>query len=425
MALLEISFLSLPSVDIGNDLPLILALIAAFLVAALLGAAEASLLRVPAVRATALADSGDPKAKRLASLLKRLTRVLNAILLAALLSQIAAATITGVLADRWFGSLGVTIASVALTLLLFVYAEAIPKTYAVRHPTRVGLLLSAPIGLLERLLRPVVSLLVGFADLQMPGKGISVSPTVTEEELKLLASRAASEGEITDEDRSLISRAFRFGDRQVDDVMVPRPQIVAVSVDATIAEAASTALKSGHRRLPLYAGSIEHVVGMVRLRDLVKIPEERRSLAVRTLMSEVLEVPESKAIGDLLKDMQANSTHLAIAVDEYGGTAGLVTIEDIAEELLGSISDEDDTPAIVESGPGVWSVDAALPIEDLSELLGQDLGSDAWNTVAGFVMSKLGRLPEVGDEVEVDTNTLRVMGTRGRRITRVQVSVGK
>ncbi|MBT8200456.1 MAG: hemolysin family protein [Acidimicrobiia bacterium] len=408
--------------DIGNDLPLILALIAAFLVAALLGAAEAALLRVPAVRAAALAESGDANAKRLAGLLKRLTRVLNAILLAALLAQIAAATITGVLADRWFGSLGITIASVVLTLLLFVYAEAIPKTYAVRHPTRVALLLSGLIGLLERLFRPLVSLLVGFADLQMPGKGISVSPTVTEEELKMLALRAASEGEITDEDQTLISKAFRFGDRQVDDVMVPRPQMVAVSVDASIAEATLIALEAGHRRLPLYEGSIEHVVGMVRLRDLVKIPEDRRSLEVRRLMSDVLEVPESKAIGDLLRDMQRTSTHLAIAVDEYGGTAGLVTIEDIVEELLGSISDDNDAPPIVESASGVWSVDAALPIEDLSELLERDLGSDGWNTVAGFMMSALGRLPEVGDEIDVDGGTLRVIGTRGRRITRVQVS---
>ncbi len=408
--------------DVGTDLPLILALAAAFLIAALLGAAEASLLRVPSVRAASLAERGDRRAQRLASLLSRMTRVLNAILLAALLAQIAAATITGVLANNWFGSLGVTLASVGLTLFLFVYAEAIPKTFAVRHPTQVALVLSGPISVLERTLRPVVSLLVTFADLQMPGKGITVSPTVTEDELKMLASRAAREGEITDEDMSLIGKAFRFGDRQVDDVMVPRPQIVAVAADAPVGEAAAIALDAGHRRIPVYEGSIEQIVGMVRLRDLVQVPEARRHLDVSTLMVEVLEVPESKAIGDLLQDMQSTSTHLAIAVDEYGGTAGLVTIEDIAEELLGSISDEVDTPAVVEIGPGVWSVDAALPIEDLSELVDQDLTGDAWNTVAGFVMAKLGRLPAVGEEVEFDGARLRVTGTRGRRITRLELS---
>ncbi len=408
--------------DVGTDLPLILALAAAFLIAALLGAAEASLLRVPSVRAASLAERGDRRAQRLASLLSRMTRVLNAILLAALLAQIAAATITGVLANNWFGSLGVTLASVGLTLFLFVYAEAIPKTFAVRHPTQVALVLSGPISVLERTLRPVVSLLVTFADLQMPGKGITVSPTVTEDELKMLASRAAREGEITDEDMSLIGKAFRFGDRQVDDVMVPRPQIVAVAADAPVGEAAAIALDAGHRRIPVYEGSIEQIVGMVRLRDLVQVPEARRHLDVSTLMVEVLEVPESKAIGDLLQDMQSTSTHLAIAVDEYGGTAGLVTIEDIAEELIGSISDEVDTPAVVEIGPGVWSVDAALPIEDLSELVDQDLTGDAWNTVAGFVMAKLGRLPAVGEEVEFDGARLRVTGTRGRRITRLELS---
>jgi len=416
--------LGLGVVDVGTDLPLILALAAAFLIAALLGAAEASLLRVPSVRAASLADRGDRRAKRLASLLARMTRVLNAVLLVALLAQIAAATITGVLASRWFGSVGVTVASVALTLFLFVYAEAIPKTFAVRHPTRVALLLSGPITVLERALRPIVSLLVTFADLQMPGKGITVSPTVTEDELKMLASRAAREGEITDEDMSLIGKAFRFGDRQVDDVMVPRPQIVAVAADAPIGEAAAIALDTGHRRIPVYEGSIEEIIGMVRLRDLVQIPEERRHLDVRTLMVDVLEVPESKAIDDLLRDMQSTSTHLAIAVDEYGGTAGLVTIEDIAEELLGSISDEVDAPAVVETGLGVWSVDAALPIEDLSELVDQDLTGDAWNTVAGFVMAKLGRLPAVGEEVEFEGARLRVTGTRGRRIIRLELTKG-
>jgi CBS domain containing-hemolysin-like protein len=401
---------------------LILALVGAFVAAVLLGAAEASLLRVPSVRAAALAAAGDSSAKRLAALLQRLTSVLNAILLAALLAQIAAATITGILADRWFGSLGVTVASIILTLVLFVYAEAIPKTYAVRHPTRVAMVLSPPITALERLLRPVVWLLVAFADLQMPGKGVTVSPTITEDELKMLASRAAHEGEITPEDRSLIGKAFRFGDRQVNDVMVPRTQMVAVAADAGIEEAATLALDTGHRRIPVYEGSIEHVVGMVRLRDLVQIPPERRHLGVRSLMTDVLEVPESKPIEDLLREMQESSTHLAIAVDEYGGTAGLVTIEDIAEELLGSISEAVEPAPVVEIGPGTWSVDPALPIEDLADLVDHDLSGEAWNTVAGFVMARLGRLPEVGEEVEFDGGRIRVTGTRGRRITRLEVN---
>ena len=406
---------------IGTDVILVIALVAAFLAATLLAAAEVSLLRLPSVRAATLAADGDKRAQRITRLLPRMTRVLNAILLAALLTQIAAATLTGILADIWFGSLGVTIASVVLTLLLFIYAEAIPKTYAVRHPEQVALALSGPIALLELALRPVVAVLVWLADLQMPGEGVSTGPTITEDELKLLAMRAAHEGEITEEDVDLIDKAFTFGDRQVDDVMVPRTEIVAIQVEATVDEAARIALEAGHRRLPVYQDSIEEIIGMVRLRDLVQIPDSRRELGVRNLLEEVLIVPETKRILELLREMQSAGRHLAIAVDEYGGTAGLVTIEDIVEELLGSISDENDALPIVETHDHTWSVDGGLPIEDLSALLGHDLGGDDWNTAAGYVLASLGRMPKVGDTVEFDEGSMRVVSLRGRRITRIEV----
>lgn len=402
---------------------LVISLVVAFLLATVLAAAEVSLLRLPSVRATTLAAGGDRRAQRITRLLPRMTRVLNAILLAALLTQIAAATLTGILADRWFGSLGVTIASVALTLLLFVYAEAIPKTYAVRHPERVALALSGPVAALELVLRPIVAVLVWLADLQIPGEGISTGPTITEDELKLLAMRAAHEGEITEEDVGLIERAFRFGDRQVDDVMVPRTEIVAVSTAATVDEAAQVAFEAGHRRLPVYRTSIEEITGMVRLRDLVQIPDDKRRLEVRSLVEDVLVVPETKRILELLREMQSAGRHLAIVVDEYGGTAGLVTIEDIVEELLGSISDESEALPIVEVDEETWSVDGALPIEDLSELLSTDLGGDDWNTAAGFVLASLGRMAAVGDTVEFERGSMRVVSVRGRRITRLEVTI--
>lgn len=388
----------------------------------MLAAAEASLLRLSSVRATSLAEAGNRRAQRLTTtILPRITRVLNAILLAALLTQIAAATLTGILADRWFGSLGVTIASIVLTLLLFVYAEAIPKTYAVRHPEQVAFLLSGFVATLERLVRPVVAVLVWFADLQIPGQGVSTGPTITEDELKLLATRAANEGAITEEDVNLIENAFRFGDRHVDDVMVPRTEIVAVPASATVAEAKATALGAGHRRLPVYADTIEETLGMVRLRDLVQIPRDRETLEVGSIVEPILLVPETKKIIDLLREMQSTGRHLAIVVDEYGGTAGLVSVEDIVEQLLGSVTDDADTPPIVEVEAGVWSIEGSLPIEDMSSLLSTDLGTDAYNTAAGFALAKLGRMPRVGDTTTFDEGTLRVVSMRGRRIMRLEL----
>lgn len=390
--------------------------------AVVVAAGEAALLRISPVRAASLASDGDRRARRVLALLDDLPQVLSAVLLTALLSQIGAATITGVLAQRWFGNLGVTLSSVGLTVLLFVYAEAIPKTYAVRHTDRVALALARPISRLELILRPVVRALVWFADIQMPGKGVTTSPTVTEDELRRLASRAAKEGEITPDDLGLIERAFRLGDRRVDDIMVPRADIVAVPADASLDVAVVIALEAGHRRLAVFAEDSENIVGVVLLRDLVRVPETRRDLlTVATLAKEPLVVPESKRVMDLLGEMQESRIHLAVIVDEYGGTAGLVTVEDIAEELLGSLSESVESSPVSLIADGRWSVDAALPIEDLADLLDAPLPEGDWNTVAGMIFALAGRVPEVGDEVEVPGHTLRVVATRRHRITRVEV----
>lgn len=405
------------------DLPLVAGFIAAFLLSVFVAAAETAFLRMPAVRVEALAGEGSRSAKRLASLADRLSEVLNAILLVALLSQISAATIAGILASRWFpGGVGVTVSSVVLTLVLFIYSEAIPKTFAVRHADRVALSLAYPLSWLELLVRPVVKVLVWVADLQMPGKGVVTSPTVTEDELRMLAGRAATEGQITSEDLQLIERAFRVGDRDVDDIMVPRTEMIAIEESTTVDDALQLALEMGHRRLPVFKGSLENVNGMVRLRDLVGVPVERReALPVSRLAEDTLVVPESKRVLDLLTEMQTSGIHLAVVVDEYGGTAGLVTVEDIAEELLGSISEQPTNAEVVEIGSGHWSVDGALPVEDVGDLLGEDLAAADSNTVAGIVLTLLGRLPHVGDSVDWNGHSLRVTAVRGRRITRVEL----
>lgn len=374
----------------GADVPLLILLGLALLVAVFLALAEASLLRISEYRVRALADEGDTAAIRLFSLVDRLPEVLNLILFLALLAQIGAATVTGVLAQRWFGNLGVTLASVVLTIVLFVYGEAIPKTFAVRHVETTALRVAGPIAFLERVLRPLVSLLIWIADMQMPGKGITTTPTVTEEELRLLAYRAAHEGEITKEDLNLIERAFRFGDRRADDIMVPRPDIVAVEVSTDVEHALEVALASGHRRIPVYEGVLEHITGVARLRDLMEARNrgvtDLHSIAVAPLV-----VPESKRITSLLAEMQDQNNHLAVVVDEYGVTAGLVTVEDVAEELLGTISDVDEPEQLERVGDGRWRAPGSLPVEDLEEI-GIDLPSGDWNTIAGLMIGVAGEL---------------------------------
>jgi CBS domain containing-hemolysin-like protein len=402
------------------DIPLVIALIALLLLAVFLAAAEAAVLRVTEIRARSLADSGDRKARRLLSLVERLPQVLNLILLLALLAQIGSATITGILAQRWFGNLGVTIASIVLTIVLFIYGEAIPKTYAVRHAVRTAMFVAAPIAFLERLFRPLVSLLVWIADIQMPGKGITTSATVTEDELRMLAIEAADEGEITEVDRQLIDRVFRFGDRRVDDIMVPRPDIVAVEQDTPLQQALDVALQAGHRRIPIYVDDLERIEGVVRLRDL--IPALDAGVAdLRSIAYAPLVVPESKRVTGLLADMQEQNNHMAVVVDEYGVTVGLVTIEDVAEELLGSISDEPATPTLEHVGKGRWRVAGSMPVEDLESELGMQVPEGEWNTAAGLMIGVAGSLLKPGSTVEIDVFTLTVETVRGRRITTILI----
>lgn len=401
------------------DIPLVLALVGLLLLAVFLAASEASLLRITEFRARALAADGQANTARLLSVVERLPQFLNLILLLALLAQIGAATITGILAQRWFGNVGVTIASVVLTVVLYIYGEAIPKTYAVRHAERTAMRVVAPISLLERLFRPVVRLLVWIADLQMPGKGVTTSATVTEEELKMLAVEAAGEGEITESDRELIDRAFRFGDRRVDDIMVPKPDIVAVDRSVSLDEALTVALAAGHRRLPVHSQNLDHIDGVVKMRDLITA-RDRGETSIDSVVMEPLVVPESKKVTALLSDIQEGSHTMAVVVDEYGVTVGIVTVEDVAEELLGSISDEPAAPELNQIGEGRWLAVGSLPVEDL-ETLGITVPLGEWNTVAGLMLGKAGRLLRPGDSVEVDGHRLVARSVRSRRITRVEI----
>jgi CBS domain containing-hemolysin-like protein len=409
--------------DLNRDGLLLGLLVLFFVLAVVFAAAEMALARVSDLRARTMAEQGHRRARRLVALLDTLPRVINAILLAVLVVQIGAATLTGLLAERWFSNLGIVIASVVLTIVLFVYTEAIPKTYAFRHPTSVALALTYPVALLEFTLRPIVKGLVWFADLHAPGKGVSMAPTITERELLSLAADAEQEGEITPIDRHLIERAFRLGDRTAEEVMVPRTDIVAISADQTVDEAVALALRAGHRRLIVYEDDLDQIAGVIYLRDLVRAAGATPPPLVKALTQPVLVVSEWKRVVELLRDMQAKGTHLAVVVDEFGGTAGMVTIEDIAEELLGAVADEGHVPPslITRLGAGHWSIDGAVLVDELAELIGVDLPAGEWVTVAGLVMGLAGEVPNAGDQVETGGYRFRVDLIEQRRIKRVDV----
>jgi putative hemolysin len=281
-----------------------------------------------------------------------------------------------------------------------------------------------PLRGLTWLLRPLVRLLVAFADLQAPGRGLAVPGSVTEEELRRLAAEAALAGEISPSDLELMERAFRFGDATVEHILVPRTDVFAVAVGTAAGAALEAAVAGGYRRVPVYDGDFENITGVVLLRDLARAVADQEVVTAGELARPILVVPETGRILDLLRRMQVAGTHFAVAVDEHGGMAGIVTIEDLVEELLGGfVADEgeDRRPLVRRLGTDRWVVDARAGVGELGRALDAELPEGQWRTVGGLVLGLAGRIPQPGEGVELPGFDVTVMAGTRRRIRRVEV----
>jgi CBS domain containing-hemolysin-like protein len=409
---------------LSESIPLIILLVGLIAAAVFLAASEAALLRVRRSRVAVLAEQEDRRARRVLALIDELPRVMNTVLLIVLLTQIGAATVTGYLAERHFGNAGVTVASVLLTFVMFVYAEAIPKTVAVRHPVRVARLVAGPITILVWVLRPFASLLIRFADLQAPGRGIASAAGVTEAELRYLAAEAQAAGQIGRSDLELIERAFGAGDERVGAIVVPRPDVVAIAADASLREAFDLALESGHRRLPLFGQDLDDITGAVRLTDLARAVARGADAVLTDLEVPVLVIPESGRVIDALREMQESSHHLAVVIDEHGGTTGVVTIEDLVAEIVGEISADDRAtiPSIRKIDDGRWVVEGSAETDDLERALHTVLPDGDWYTAAGLVLGVAGRIPQEGERFEIAGHVFEVTAASRRRVRRIEVT---
>lgn len=247
---------------------------------------------------------------------------------------------------------------------------------------------------------------------------------VTEDAVTALLEEGEAEGILEAEDRELIRNVVSFGDTLVREVMTPRTRILALPAEATAAQAWEAFRESRHSRLPVYEGTIDHVVGVLLLKDLLQHPDQPE-LAVRSLLMPPFFVPESKPVQELLREMQRARRQLAVVVDEFGGMSGVVTVEDLLEEVVGEIRDEHESPAdIVETAQGVFEVSGQVHVEDFAERFGLALDRDGFDTVGGLLMSRLGRVPESGDEVVLDGFRLKVLQMDGARVLLVRVQLG-
>jgi CBS domain containing-hemolysin-like protein len=408
------------------DVAMIVAIVVLLLVSVFLALAETALTRMTRSKAQALADEGRSGSGPLNRLVSHPERFLNPVLLVVLVCQLVQATLVGIVAANLLGAIGVAVATFFNVVVVFVFAEAAPKTWAIQHSERAALLSARPVSWLVSFwpLRMLSRALIGLTNVILPGKGLKEGPFVSEEELLALADQAVEEEVLEAEERELIEQIIEFGDTIVREVMVPRPDMIAVPEDFRVEDVMEVVILNGYSRLPVYRDSADDIVGIVYAKDLMRAERDGHAdRPVGALVREAQFVPETKRIAELLPEMQARQFHMAIVIDEYGGTAGLVTLEDLIEELVGEIVDEFDReePMMEPLPGGAVRVNARMPVDEVNDLLKAELPEGDWDSVGGLMFHLLGHIPVEGETVLCDGRELRAERVQGRRIGRVRI----
>jgi len=370
------------------------------------------------------------RAGPLAPLLTRPHELLVTLLVGITVANIAASALAAAVAERLFGQVGLGVAIPAMVVLLTVFGEVLPMTLAVEHPERFAAWANRPVGWLSRLLAPVRAMLGGFTALTLRLVGSERrhgQPEITEEELRTLVDVGAREGVVERDEREMIHKVFELEDTLVREVMVPRPDMFCLDMDTPRGEILDLLREHLHSRVPVYEGTIDQIVGILYTKDL--LPYHRGlppDFDLRAHLHPPYFVPESKRADALLREFQAKKLHLAIVVDEYGGTAGLVALEDLLEELVGEIRDEydEEEPLIQPLGERRFLVSGRLPIDELNAATGLRVSGEAYDTVGGWVLDLFGRVPHRGEKAHAEDVTVTVQKVERTRVVEVVITLG-
>jgi putative hemolysin len=407
-------------------------------------AAEIALVTIRRTRIEQLAEEGNRSARRVKGLIAQPGRFLavtqiGLTFLGFLASAYAAVNLTASL-ERVFagsglsilatsaGALALIIVTLLLSLFTIVFGELVPKSLALAHTEQFALRLSGFIVVLLGALGPLVNVLttITTAVSRMLGAGDHAQGVMTTQELSILVERGGEQGILEAEEEQMIQAVIELGDQRIHEVMVPRIAMVTLPAGSTLEDAIDIVVEEGHSRIPVYEDTIDEIIGILYAKDLLpflKASAAERP-ALRSLLRTPVFVPESMSVDDLLHEFQRRKVHIAIVLDEYGGTAGLVTIEDLLEEIVGEIQDEydEEEPLIVRLSDDEARIDGRADVDDLADLFDTNLGledADEYDTVGGLIYHRIGGVPKPGDQVTVDGLTLTVETTDGRRVGKV------
>jgi CBS domain containing-hemolysin-like protein len=400
---------------------------------ALLSSSEVSFISLNRIRLRHLIEKGSRSAETAQKIRDNHDRLFSAVILSGNLFTILATSIGTALAINFFGEdFGIIVATVLMTYLTVVFGELAPKTFAVTHAERIALLLARPMELYIRLISPFIGVFNKSANFIIRTFGGEVKPSpqlLTEEEMKAMISIGEEEGAIEEEEKKMLHNVFEFGDTKVTEAMVPRTEIVAVTEDAVVADVLAIMSKEGYSRYPVIKETIDNIVGVLYVKDiLLKMAKEDvpPQTQIKSIIRDACYIPESKMVTALLDDMQKNKFQIAIIVDEHGGTAGLITLEDIMEEIVGGLQDEFEA---IESEKEVEVVDESTfvvaghaGIDEVSELIGEKIETDEYHTIGGFLFGLFGHLPKVGEQLRYHDLRFLILEMESKKIEKVKIT---
>lgn len=403
-------------------------LLICLVLSAFFSASETALMALNKIKIRQMIDEGVPRAALVGRLLEDPQKWLSTILVGNNLVNIAASAIASSIAINIFGSIGVGIATGVMTLIVLIFAEITPKSLASGHAERFALRIAGPIWVLTRFLTPLVFVLSSITRGLIRifgGTPEKREPNYSEEELKTMMDVGHEEGVLEGDERRLLQNVFEFGDAQVRDVMVARIDIVAVEVDAHYDEVMAVFSAEHCSRMPVFEDSLDNIIGILHVKDIFLMEKEKEKFSLRDHIRSPHYTIESKRIADLFEEMRGKRTQMAVVVDEYGGTAGIVTVQDIIEVIFGDISDEYDDGAdeIMQVSDNEYWVAGSTKLKDINDLFNVQLVSEDFESIGGLMTGLLGRLPRKGDRIEIHNLTCQVLDADRTRITRLSVKM--
>jgi putative hemolysin len=416
---------------ISDSWPLLVGVFAAIIFTAFIAAAETAVVFSNKARIRELSELGNKRAATVLLLMQERDRLHSTILLAEIFFIILCSVLGMLIATNLIPqtALAAAITVPVLTFIIVILAKLAPKGIACRNPDRFALVVVAPLQFIVKLLSPLTRMLAAVADL-MAGPGpqdMSCSAVVTEEDIKALINLGEERGSLKEEEKELLHKVFEFGDTLASEAMRPRTEIVSVSSSVVLQEVLSLVSEFGYSRYPVIEDTVDTVIGILYIKDILVAMasgEVKREDGIQRFIRPAYFIPENKRVSELLSEMQRNRFQIAIVIDEYGGTEGLVTLEDLIEEIVGSIHDELETAEkdveVVDEKNFMVSGQSAL--DEVSEMLDTTLPSKEFNTLGGFVFGLFGRMPKVGEQLKYKNLKLEIVELEGRKISKVKIT---